>query len=1197
MTSKMQRFHHRLFTKNVLSWGTVFWMSLLFVLGTARAQNGSFIIPGIRANSGTDFAYWDRFQRPPGSPVNINYNYPNPPALLGGEDDDGNPTTAFASRTTLIQNGAADAFLTSSGAIYSFSEIVEFEVPYEAAEDNPGEITNVIFQTQTGGVRLNVNTVELVYEQAGVPVKLQPVFRGMDDPQTGAFSERIVCAFQWNLTGLNIRKFKIVFASPSESMPLWQAQLDVVAGEPFVQELGYLLATRSRPITRFGRAGTVNKNLPVEKDGRFFMAGDELNLLGNPDNGWRMSGWYYDGATQASPNLPLTFPARDITVTALFAPRSYADWREHMFYHANTLLGTTNDHLDDAISGPAVDYDEDGLSNAGEYAFAGDPYEEDPERTRPQLMMVEVDSVKYPALRYRTSGLQTGPGDIVYKVRLSANGGPWQDNSSGATTVTFQRQLQPDGSELITERTLQPMSSFSSVAMDVAWSVGGVEGTPVTPAPLEITRQATLLAGRVGAAYSTALTAIGGMAPYVWNVTSGNLPPGTALTASGTLSGLPTTAGEYSFTARVTDEVLQNVSRTFTVSVAPFEILNSGTIATQMVGLPVNVVMESAGGTGPYTWTLAGGIVPDGMELRTNGSFHGTPAVPGNYSFTVKVTDSGSFEATKVFTWTVFDLRIVNANPLPSAVVSFPYNLQLEVTGATVAPVWTRESGSLPGNLELSNGGVISGTPTAAASSSFTVKVTSGEFSTTKTFDLSILATVPPPVVNPVVFPTLTPGAQFNHTVTAVNYPKQFTITGLPKGLAYVPATGAISGRASVAGIYQVQIRATNAGGSSPVVRAPLVVQALASSHVGSFTGLVGRHDQVNGNLGSQFTLTTTTTGAFTLQVKTGSSTKSAKGFLEASAPQVRAIVGDKAFRLTLDASSGLATGTHGEVSASGWRLVWDKKVNPASTLEGYYSMAFDLAEEEDLENATIPHGVGYATFSAVTAGTLKITGKTADGQMLTAAASLGPNGEFALYVPLYASKGTLHGELKIKDDEGLFVGNDVTGTLTWSKPETKGVTYPAAFALPVNLAVEGGYLSYAAKGTIVLGLPDAGDFNVTFAGGGVEASEINPDLIGASWTEDYTLALPSTNDGKATLKVDKATGAVSGTFTLKETTPALERKNVKFQGQVVRMADGSVKAAGYFLLPQIPTGGQKPNTAPILSGAVLLTQPPAPAP
>ncbi len=60
--------------------------------------------------------------------------------------------------------------------------------------------------------------------------------------------------------------------------------------------------------------------------------------------------------------------------------------------------------------------------------------------------------------------------------------------------------------------------------------------------------------GKVGTAYSSALAASGGVAPYTFSVISGSLPPGLTLNpATGAITGTPTTAGSFSFTAKVTD--------------------------------------------------------------------------------------------------------------------------------------------------------------------------------------------------------------------------------------------------------------------------------------------------------------------------------------------------------------------------------------------------------------------------------------------------------------------------------------------------------------------------------------------------------------------------------------------------------------------------------------------------------------------
>ena len=58
----------------------------------------------------------------------------------------------------------------------------------------------------------------------------------------------------------------------------------------------------------------------------------------------------------------------------------------------------------------------------------------------------------------------------------------------------------------------------------------------------------------IGQAYSSSMKATGGFAPYTFSVSAGALPTGVKLNAStGALSGTPTAAGTFKFTARVTD--------------------------------------------------------------------------------------------------------------------------------------------------------------------------------------------------------------------------------------------------------------------------------------------------------------------------------------------------------------------------------------------------------------------------------------------------------------------------------------------------------------------------------------------------------------------------------------------------------------------------------------------------------------------
>lgn len=78
----------------------------------------------------------------------------------------------------------------------------------------------------------------------------------------------------------------------------------------------------------------------------------------------------------------------------------------------------------------------------------------------------------------------------------------------------------------------------------------------------------TLPNGTVGTANSQTITASGGTAPYRFAVTSGSLPPGLTLSQVGVLSGMPTTAGTFSFTVTATDNNNATGSRTYSLVIA-----------------------------------------------------------------------------------------------------------------------------------------------------------------------------------------------------------------------------------------------------------------------------------------------------------------------------------------------------------------------------------------------------------------------------------------------------------------------------------------------------------------------------------------------------------------------------------------------------------------------------------------------------
>jgi len=97
-----------------------------------------------------------------------------------------------------------------------------------------------------------------------------------------------------------------------------------------------------------------------------------------------------------------------------------------------------------------------------------------------------------------------------------------------------------------------------------------------------------------------------------------------------------------------------------------------------------------------------------------------------------------------VITYPVSALAITTTSPLPGGQVGKSYSTTLAASGGISPYTWSNTSGSLPAGLTLSTGGVISGTPTATGTSTFTVQVTDTLSATaTATFSLKITSQAP----------------------------------------------------------------------------------------------------------------------------------------------------------------------------------------------------------------------------------------------------------------------------------------------------------------------------------------------------------------------------------------------------------------------------------------------------------------------
>jgi hypothetical protein len=314
-----------------------------------------------------------------------------------------------------------------------------------------------------------------------------------------------------------------------------------------------------------------------------------------------------------------------------------------------------------------------------------------------------------------------------------------------------------------------------------------------------------------GVAYSQTLAAAGGTGHYTFS--SSNLPAGLSLSGT-TLSGTPTSAGTFPFQVQVGDGsgTVASASLSLTVTGAALTITGSGKLGEIALGTTVAANPAATGGKPPYTWTAQN--LPAGVSLNaTSGALGGTPSQPGNYSFTLQVSDSQTPAATASLPVTLQVLGFLTGGTLPAGSTTTAYSQTLSAAGGT-GP-YTFSSTNLPAGLSLS-GATLSGTPSKVGSYSFTVTVgDAASFAASSSFSLQ--------VTGPATTPLSVGGGALTGGAVGVAYSQEVTAAGgtppytwiveggaLPPGLSLDGPSGTISGTPSMAGLYTFTAQATD---------------------------------------------------------------------------------------------------------------------------------------------------------------------------------------------------------------------------------------------------------------------------------------------------------------------------------------------------------------------------------------------------
>jgi large repetitive protein len=288
---------------------------------------------------------------------------------------------------------------------------------------------------------------------------------------------------------------------------------------------------------------------------------------------------------------------------------------------------------------------------------------------------------------------------------------------------------------------------------------------------------------------------------------------------------------------------------------------------------------------------------------------------------------------------------------LPGAVTGVSYNATLQAIGGKAPYTWTIVTGALPPGFAFSSSGVITGTPAALGTSSFTVQA-SDSSSPQLSAQLPLSITVNPVLsITTTTLPSGTTGSAYKAKLKSSGGvpPVTWSLAGatLPAGLTLDP-TGTISGTPTINGVFKFTVAATD------VSTTPQVQQQALSITIGQAT-LVS--------------ITTTSLPAGIVNTAYSATLQATGGI----APITWSIVsGALPAGLALDKSFGVISGTPGAVGTSTFTVQAADSSLPAQTAQASLSITLNAGPLR-IVTTSLPAGTAnspYSTFLQSGGGT-----------------------------------------------------------------------------------------------------------------------------------------------------------------------------------------------------------------------------------
>lgn len=237
----------------------------------------------------------------------------------------------------------------------------------------------------------------------------------------------------------------------------------------------------------------------------------------------------------------------------------------------------------------------------------------------------------------------------------------------------------------------------------------------------------------------------------------------------------------------------------------------TATVSNDQANAGASWAVSGASCSGAACGTLTG-------STTTSVTYNAPTPVVANLVVTLTATSVSDSTKSASVTITVTPPPTITTSSLPDGTVGVAYSATLAESGGVSGFTWSITVGSLPAGLSLNaSTGAITGTPTTAGTSNFTVRVTdSGSPALSDSKALSITIRPPPLAVTTSSLPAGDVNLAYSTTLaTSGGTPPatwSITVGALPGGLLLNAATGQISGTPTTPGTFNFTVQATDSG-------------------------------------------------------------------------------------------------------------------------------------------------------------------------------------------------------------------------------------------------------------------------------------------------------------------------------------------------------------------------------------------------